>query len=51
MQSYEIIHKKGLVGQTEGKAIVIEKLEEVSKLDMNKDIRLGQLRLLPDAYS
>ena len=30
----------GLVGQTEGKAIVIEKLEEVSKLDMNKDIRL-----------
>ena len=25
----------GLVGQTEGKAIVIEKLEEVSKLDMN----------------
>ena len=30
----------GLVGQTEGKAIVIEKLEEGSKLDMNKDIRL-----------
>ena len=30
----------GLVGQTEGEAIVIEKLEEVSKLDMNKDIRL-----------
>lgn len=30
----------GLVGQTEGKAIVIEKLEEVNKLDFNKDIRL-----------
>lgn len=30
----------GLVGQTQGKAIVIEKLEEVSKLDMTKDIRL-----------
>lgn len=30
----------GLVGQTEGKAIVIEKLEEVHKLDFNKDIRL-----------
>lgn len=30
----------GLVGQTKGKAIVIEKLEEVSKLDMTKDIRL-----------
>lgn len=30
----------GLVGQTEGKAIVIESLEEASKLDFNKDIRL-----------
>ncbi len=30
----------GLVGQTEGKAIVIEKTEEVKKLDFNKDIRL-----------
>ncbi len=30
----------GLVGQTGAKAIVIEKLEEVSKLDFNKDIRL-----------
>lgn len=30
----------GLVGQTQGKAIVIEKLEEVSRLDFNKDIRL-----------
>ena len=30
----------GLVGQTGGKAIVIEKLEEVNKLDFNKDIRL-----------
>lgn len=30
----------GLVGQTNGKAIVIEKLEEVEKLDFNKDIRL-----------
>lgn len=30
----------GLVGQTQGKAIVIEKLDEVKKLDMSKDIRL-----------
>ncbi len=30
----------GLVGQTEGKAIVIESLEEVDKLDFTKDIRL-----------
>ena len=30
----------GLVGQTGGKAIVIEKPEEVHKLDFNKDIRL-----------
>lgn len=30
----------GLVGQTQGKAIVIEKLEEVSRLNFNKDIRL-----------
>ena len=30
----------GLVGQTGGKAIVIEKLEEVTKLDFSKDIRL-----------
>ena len=30
----------GLVGQTNGKAIVIEKLEEVEKLDFTKDIRL-----------
>ena len=30
----------GLVGQTDGKAIVIEKAEEVKKLDMNKSIRL-----------
>ncbi len=30
----------GLVGQTDGKAIVIEKAEEVSKLDFNKSIRL-----------
>lgn len=30
----------GLVGQTEGKAIVIESAEEVKKLDMNKNIRL-----------
>lgn len=30
----------GLVGQTEGKAIVIEKLEEVRSLDFSKDIRL-----------
>ena len=30
----------GLVGQTSGKAIVIDKLEEVTHLDFNKDIRL-----------
>ena len=30
----------GLVGQTEGKAIVIEQLQEVSKLDFGKSIRL-----------
>ena len=30
----------GLVGQTEGKAIVIEKLDEVNKLDFTKDILL-----------
>lgn len=30
----------GLVGQTEGKAIVIEKLDEVTHLDFSKDIRL-----------
>lgn len=30
----------GLVGQTNGQAIVIEKLEEVSRLDFTKDIRL-----------
>ena len=30
----------GLVGQTNGKAIVIEKLEEVTRLDFTKDIRL-----------
>ena len=30
----------GLVGQTHGKAIVIEKPEEVVQLDFNKDIRL-----------
>ena len=30
----------GLVGQTTGKAIVIEKLEEAKKLDFSKDIRL-----------
>ncbi|BEH00473.1 4-hydroxy-3-methylbut-2-enyl diphosphate reductase [Bacteroides sedimenti] len=30
----------GLVGQTSGEAIVIEKLEEVTKLDFNKNIRL-----------
>lgn len=30
----------GLVGQTEGKAIVIESLKEVDKLDFTKDIRL-----------
>ena len=29
-----------LVGQTDGKAIVIEKAEEVKKLDLNKSIRL-----------
>lgn len=30
----------GLVGQTAGKAIVVENLDEVRKLDFNKDIRL-----------
>ena len=30
----------GLVGQTAGKAIVVENLEEVRKLDFNRDIRL-----------
>lgn len=30
----------GLVGQTEGKAIVIENLEEAKKLDLSKSIRL-----------
>lgn len=30
----------GLVGQTNGRAVVIEKLEEVEKLDFSKDIRL-----------
>mgnify|MGYP000035985023 FL=1 len=30
----------GLVGQTDGKAIVIEKAEEANKLDLNKSIRL-----------
>lgn len=30
----------GLVGQTDGKAIVIEKAEEAKKLDLSKDIRL-----------
>ncbi|MGL5271906.1 MAG: 4-hydroxy-3-methylbut-2-enyl diphosphate reductase [Phocaeicola sp.] len=30
----------GLVGQTQGEAIVIESLEETKKLDFNKDIRL-----------
>lgn len=30
----------GLVGQTDGKAIVIEKAEEVKKLDLNKSVRL-----------
>lgn len=30
----------GLVGQTHGEAIVIEKLEEVNRLDFSKDIRL-----------
>lgn len=30
----------GLVGQTEGEAIVVENLEEVTRLDFNRDIRL-----------
>lgn len=30
----------GLVGQTDGKTIVIEKAEEVKKLDLNKSVRL-----------
>lgn len=30
----------GLVGQTESKAIVIENIEDISKLDFNKNIRL-----------
>lgn len=30
----------GLVGQTDGKAIVIEKAEEIKKLDLNKSVRL-----------
>lgn len=30
----------GLVGQTDGKAIVIEKAEEVKKLNLNKSVRL-----------
>ena len=30
----------GLVGQTNGKAIVIEKMEEAQRLDLTKDIRL-----------
>lgn len=30
----------GLVGQTKGEAIVIEKLDEVHKIDLTKDIRL-----------
>lgn len=30
----------GLVGQTKGEALVIEKLEEVDKIDLTKDIRL-----------
>lgn len=30
----------GLVGQTSGKAIIIEKPEDIDKLDMGKDIRL-----------
>lgn len=30
----------GLVEQTDGKAIVVEKLDEVKKLDFNRDIRL-----------
>ena len=31
---------QGRVGQTDGKAIVIEKAEEVKKLDLNKSVRL-----------
>ena len=34
----------GLVGQTDGKAIVIEKAEEAKKLDLNKSIRLFSQR-------
>ncbi|WP_291563040.1 4-hydroxy-3-methylbut-2-enyl diphosphate reductase [Bacteroides sp.] len=30
----------GLVGQTNGEAIVIEKIQEVCKIDLNKDVRL-----------
>ena len=30
----------GLVGQTNGEAIVIEKIEEVDRIDLNKDVRL-----------
>lgn len=30
----------GLVGQTNGEAIVIEKIKEVDKIDLNKDVRL-----------
>ncbi|MCF2593472.1 4-hydroxy-3-methylbut-2-enyl diphosphate reductase [Bacteroides caecigallinarum] len=30
----------GLVGQTNGEAIVIEKIDEINKIDLNKDIRL-----------
>ena len=30
----------GLVGQTNGEAIVIEKIEEINKIDLNKDVRL-----------
>lgn len=30
----------GLVGQTDGEAIVIEKIEEVNKIDLSKDVRL-----------
>ena len=30
----------GLVGQTNGEAIVIEKIDEVNKMDLNKDVRL-----------
>ena len=29
-----------MVGQTDGEAVVIEKLEEVNKIDLSKDIRL-----------